>query len=80
MSRKVVQPPPTLLHHAIPGEVHKKGPTVLRMGLLIDGAELSRFDAELVRKIQSTNIAEIVLVVRQELPGRSLLEKVSRGP
>jgi hypothetical protein len=48
---------------------------VLKIGLLTDGAELRLFDAELVRKIQSAGIAEIVLIVQQELPGKSLLKE-----
>ncbi len=52
---------------------------MLRMGLLIDGSELSRVDAELVRKIQAAKVAEVMLVIQQELPDRSLLERIMRA-
>jgi hypothetical protein len=49
---------------------------VLRIGLLIDGARLSWFDAELVRRIGPGRIA---LVIQQELPRRSLPERIRRA-
>ncbi|HKQ26610.1 MAG TPA: hypothetical protein VJT81_19345 [Burkholderiales bacterium] len=68
------------MRKAIPGEAHKKkDPTVLRMGLLVDGAELSRLDAELIRKIRAAKVAEVMLVIQQELPERSLLERIMRA-
>ena len=72
--------PSHALRNAIPGEAHeKKDPTVLRMGLLMDGAQLSRVDAELIRKIRAAKVAEITLVIQQELPERSLLERIMRA-
>ena len=49
---------------------------MLRIGLLIDGARLSWFDAELVRRIGPGRIA---LVIQQELPRRSLPERIRRA-
>jgi hypothetical protein len=53
-----------------------EGQAVLRIGLLTDEAELRRFDAELIRKIQAAKIAEVILVIQQELPKRSFVELV----
>jgi hypothetical protein len=52
---------------------------MLRIGLLTDGTELRLFDAELVRKIRAAKIAEVVLVIQQELPKKSLLESIRRA-
>lgn len=52
---------------------------MLRLGLLIDGAELRLFDAELVRRIQAAKIATVVLVVRQQLPARTPLFRALRA-
>lgn len=52
---------------------------MLRIGLITDEAELSLFDAELVRKIRAEKIAEVVLVIQQELPKRSFIESVRRA-
>ncbi|HZN86009.1 MAG TPA: hypothetical protein VFB53_04395 [Burkholderiales bacterium] len=49
---------------------------MLRIGLLIDGSELRWFDAELVRRIGADRIA---LVIQQELPRRSLAERLWRA-
>jgi hypothetical protein len=49
---------------------------VLRIGLLIDGAQLSWFNAELVRRIGPERIA---LVIQQELPRRSLAARLRRA-
>ncbi len=47
-----------------------------RIGLLTDAAVLGFFDAELVRKIHAAQIAEVVLVIEQDLPRKSLLDRV----
>lgn len=52
---------------------------MLRIGLLTDEAELRLFDAELVRKIRAAQIAEVVLVIEQELPKRSFIELARRA-
>ena len=49
---------------------------MLRIGLLIDGARLRWFDAELVRRIGADRIA---LVIQQDLPRRSLAERLLRA-
>jgi hypothetical protein len=47
--------------------------------LLTDGTEISPFDAELVRRIHAANVAQVVLVIQQELGGMSLGRKVARA-
>jgi hypothetical protein len=49
---------------------------VLRIGLLIDGGELRWFDAELVRRLGP---GRVVLVIQQQLPRRSLAERIARA-
>jgi hypothetical protein len=49
---------------------------MLRIGLLTDEAELRLFDAELIQKIQAAKIAEIILVIQQDLPKKSFVELV----
>jgi len=52
---------------------------VLRIGLLVDGTRLRWFDAELVRRLQAGGIAEVALVIQQELPHRSFAARVLRA-
>lgn len=49
---------------------------MLRIGLLIDGSALRWFDAELVRRIGADRIA---LVIQQDLPRRSVSERLVRA-
>ncbi|HJS37812.1 MAG TPA: hypothetical protein VJ789_06740 [Burkholderiales bacterium] len=49
---------------------------MLRVGLLIDGAELRWFDAELVRRLGPDRV---VLVIQQQLPRRSLAGRIRRA-
>ena len=49
---------------------------MLRIGLIIDGDSLRWFDAELVRRIGPERIT---LVIQQELPRRSLPERIQRA-
>lgn len=49
---------------------------MLRIGLLVDGDQLRWFDAELVRRIGAERIA---LVIQQQLPQRSLAERLRRA-
>ena len=52
---------------------------MLRIGLLTDGAKVSVFDAELVRRIHAAKVAEVVLVIQQELGGMSFGRKIARA-
>jgi hypothetical protein len=49
---------------------------MLRIGLLIDGDSLRWFDAELVRRLGPERV---VLVIRQQLPRRTLAERLARA-